>query len=359
VADQPAQEKTEKATARKLQKAREEGQVARSMELNSVFIISLGFVTIYLFGPVLFNNIGQMMKHILAEAPGMIISPGTVHQLFGYNILTFASIVGPILLLLGVFAYAINVTQVGFLFSIKSLEPKLDKFNIPKGFKRLLSKRSFVELFRDVIKTILIAIVAYYTISGWMPEIMELADKTAGQYASTLGKLALILAIKISAVLFIVALFDFAFQRYDYAVNQRMTKQEVKEEMKDTDGNPVLKGRIRQTQREMARQRMMSEIPKADVVVTNPTFIAVALRYDPAEMPAPMVVAKGQRLLAQKIREIADEHDIPIVENRLLARSLFKLADVGQYVPSNLYRAVAEVLAYIYRLRNKEGVGSA
>jgi len=183
-----------------------------------------------------------------------------------------------------------------------------------------------------------------------------LGDGTAGQFASTLGKLSLILAIKISAVLLIVALFDFAFQRFDYATNLKMTKQEVREEMKDTEGNPVLKSRIRQVQREMARRRMMSEIPTADVVVTNPTHIAVALKYDSDEMPAPMVVAKGQRLLAEKIKEIAREHNIPIIENKPLARSLFKLVDVGAYIPNDLYRAVAEILAYIYRLKEAGGV---
>jgi flagellar biosynthetic protein FlhB len=185
---------------------------------------------------------------------------------------------------------------------------------------------------------------------------MMLGDSTPGQYASTLGKLALILAIKISVVLLIVALFDFAFQRFDYASNLKMSKQEVREEMKDTEGNPVLKGRIKQVQREVARRRMMSEIPKADVVVTNPTHIAVALKYDSKEMPAPMVLAKGQRLIAEKIKEVAREHNVPIVENKPLARSLFKLVDVGAYIPDTLYRAVAEILAHIYRIRENGGM---
>jgi flagellar biosynthetic protein FlhB len=186
---------------------------------------------------------------------------------------------------------------------------------------------------------------------------MTLGDGTVGQYASTVGKLALILAIKISVVLLFVALFDFAFQRYDYATNLKMSKQEVKEELKETEGNPQLKGRVRQVQREMARQRMMSEIPKADVIVTNPVHLAVALKYEPKDMPAPLVVAKGQRLIAEKIKEIARDHGVPVVENKPLAQSLFKLVDVGQFVPSTLYRAVAEVLAYIYRMKETGGSG--
>jgi flagellar biosynthetic protein FlhB len=215
-----------------------------------------------------------------------------------------------------------------------------------------------VEMIRDIIKIILIAIVTYYTVAGWMPKLMTLGDATVGEYATTLGTLALILAIKISIVLLIVALFDFAFQRYDYATNLKMSKQEVKEELKETEGNPQLKGRIRQVQREMARQRMMSEIPKADVVVTNPVHLAVALKYDPKDMPSPMVVAKGQRLIAEKIKEIAKENGVPVIENRPLAQSLFKMVDVGELIPNTLYRAVAEVLAYVYRLKETGGTGN-
>ncbi|MCP4568312.1 MAG: flagellar biosynthesis protein FlhB [FCB group bacterium] len=356
MANKSAQEKTERATPRKLKQARDRGQVARSMELNSVAVISLGFVTIYLMGPLLYENISSLMRHSLTEATRMTFNPVMIRGLFANTIISYAKIAGPILLALAVLAYLINIAQVGVLFSAKTLEPKLDKFNLVKGLGRLVSKRSLAELVRDVIKTILIAIVAYKTISGWVPGFMELADQTVGVYVKTLGKLALLLAIKLSAVLFIIALFDIAFQRYDHASKLKMSKQEVKEEMKDTDGNPLIKSRLRQVQREMARQRMMSEIPKADVVVTNPTHIAVALKYDSETMAAPTVLAKGQRLIAEQIKRVARENRIPIVENKPLARSLFKLVDVGGVVPATLFRAVAEVLAHIYRLKNGSGV---
>jgi flagellar biosynthetic protein FlhB len=172
-----------------------------------------------------------------------------------------------------------------------------------------------------------------------------------------LGRLSLLLAVKISAVLLVLAMFDFAYQKFEFASNLKMTRQEVREELKDTEGNPVIKARVRQIQREMARQRMMQDIPKADIVITNPTHLAVALKYNPADMPAPMVVAKGQRLLAEKIKEIAREHKVPVIENKPLAQSLFKVVDVGAYIPATLYRAVAEVLAYIYRLKENGGFG--
>lgn len=351
-----AQEKTERATPRKLEKARERGQVALSQELNSVVIISFGFITIFLMGPTLFSNLGSLMKNSFAQSPHIMVNPGTIGAIFTDKIIAFAMIVGPILLSVAVFAYLINIAQVGVMFSPKALEPKLDKFDIAKGLKKLVSKKSLANLVRDIIKTILIAWVAYQTISGWMPEIINIGDKTVGQYVATLGKLGLALALKIMLVLLVVALFDFAFQKYDFISQLKMTKQEVREELKDTEGNPVIKSRVRQVQREIARKRMMQEIPTADVVVTNPTQIAVALKYDPDQMDAPMVVAKGQRLIAEHIKKIAKEHGIPVVENKPLARSLFKMVDAGQMIPHTLYRAVAEVLAYIYRLKGRQGV---
>ncbi len=353
MADKPAQEKTEKATPRKLNKAREEGQVARSMDLNSVVIVCFGFVSLYLLSPMIFDTVSGLLRHTFMNAPTMTITPEKVHMMFSDRFVTFAKIAGPLIMLIAVFALAINVSQTGFMISYKSIQPKFDKLDVIKGLGRLFSKRSIVTLFRDILKTIIIAIVTYKTISGWMPQIMELGGKTAGQYASLLGELALILAIKVCVVLFILAMFDFAYQRWEFANDQKMTKQEVREEMKDTDGNPQLKGRIKQVQREMAQQRMMSEIPDADVVVTNPTHIAVALKYDTDKMAAPMVVAKGQRLIAQKIKKIAKEAGVPVVENKPLARSLFKLVDIGQYIPGELYRAVAEILAYIYQVKGQ------
>jgi len=352
------QEKTEQATPRKLQKAREEGQVARSMELNSVIIVSLGVVSIYLLGPLLFGNLARMMQQTLSQAPKFVVNSGNIQALFISKFWDFSVIIGPILLVLAVIAYLVNVVQVGALFSVKALQPKPGRFDIVKGFQRLISKRSMVELIRDVIKTIIIAIVAYKTVAGWVPMLLQSVDLSIGECAHILGRLSLILAVKISVVLLVLAIFDFAFQRYDMASNLKMTRQEVREEYKDTEGSPQIKGRIRQIQREVARQRMMAEIPKADVVVTNPTHLAVALKYDAATMPAPMVLAKGQRLIAEKIKEVAREHDVPIVENKPLAQSLFKLVEVGAYVPATLYRAVAEVLAYIYRLREKKGLGN-
>ena len=195
--------------------------------------------------------------------------------------------------------------------------------------------------------------MAYNTIKGEFDSFFLLPDMSIPQFAATMGRMTLILALKMGAVIFIIAVLDYAYQKYEFEKSIRMSKQDLKDEYKDTEGSPQLKSRIRQVQRQMAQSRMMSAVPLADVVVTNPTHIAVALKYNPDDMDVPMVLAKGERLIAQKIKEIAREHGIPCVEDKPLARSLFKLCDVGDLIPANLFKAVAEVLAYVYKLKGK------
>jgi flagellar biosynthetic protein FlhB len=348
------QERTEKATPRKRKKVREEGRVARSQELNSAVMLLLGTTAIYFMAPVLGDQLHKVMTTILRDAPLMDRSFNSILSFFSNRIVDFFIILAPIFAILAVIAYGINVLQVGILFSSKALEPKLDKLNIVNGFKRLISVRSLVELVRDVLKITVIAVVGYKIISSHMDTYFMLSDNTVSVFTGTMGTLALTTTLKIAAVLLLLALFDYAYQKYDFEKNIKMSKQEIKDEMKDTEGSPQIKQRVRQIQRDMVRRRMMTEIPQADVVVTNPTHIAIALKYEADKMDAPMVVAKGERLLAERIKEIALESDVPVVENKPLARALFKMCDVGSYVPAKLYRAVAEVLAYVYRLRGTE-----
>ncbi len=354
MAEEQFQERTERATPRRREKAREEGRVARSNELNSAVILTLGITTLYFLGPVLVNRLQLFMKYIFSEAPNMSGDIDSMIALFQSNILNFFLLLGPILVLIGIIAYAINVLQVGMMFSTKSLEPKLDKLNIVNGLKRLFSVRSMVELIRDIIKLTLIATIAYFAIKAELPVFYNMSDNTVGALAAVMGKTSLMISLKIGLVLLILALFDYAFQKYDFEKSIRMTKQEIREENKDTEGSPEVKSRIKRIQREMSRKRMMQEIPKADVVITNPTHLAIAIKYDQEEMSAPMVIAKGERLLAEKIKEIAKEAGVPIVENKPLARALYEMCDIGSTVPSKLYRAVAEVLAYVYRLKEEK-----
>ncbi|MEW5995538.1 MAG: EscU/YscU/HrcU family type III secretion system export apparatus switch protein, partial [Candidatus Zixiibacteriota bacterium] len=259
----------------------------------------------------------------------------------------------PIFAVMTVVAFGVNVAQVGFKITPKAMEPRFDKLNLAKGIKRILSVKSLAQLVRDTLKLIVVGVVAYLAIRSEFESFFTLPDQGVSQLAIAMGKLALVLALKIGLVILALAILDYLYQRYEYEKSIRMSRQELKDELKDTEGSPQLKARVRQVQREMARSRMMRAVPTADVVVTNPTEIAVALKYEPEAMSAPFVVAKGERLIAQRIRELAREYDIPVVENKPLARALFKMCDVGQMIPLDLYRAVAEVLAYVYRLKGK------
>jgi flagellar biosynthetic protein FlhB len=291
----------------------------------------------------------------MSNAPMIAVSDPTFLKVLSDAMLKFFSLVAPLFAVMVVVALGINVAQVGFKISTKSLEPKLDKLDVIKGLKRFISTKSLVDLVKSVLKLVIIGYVAYKGISHEFISFFDLPDMTIAQIAISMGELALWLGLKIGAVILAIAILDYMFQRYEFEKSIRMSKHDIKDEHKDTEGNPLIKSRTRQLQRDMARNRMMEEVPKADVVITNPTHVAVALQYDVEASNAPIVIAKGERLVAQKIKEIAREHNIPVIEDRPLARALFKLCDVGQMVPANLYRAVAEVLAYVYRLK-KTGV---
>ena len=351
--EQDFQERTEKATPRRRREARKEGQVAKSMELNAAAIICLGFASFYVLGPPLVRQVYSLMSYVMANAPFIATSDELYLNLFTQVGRNFLIIMLPVFVVMVIIAAGINLVQVGVGVSSKALGPKFDKINPLKGLKRLFSVRSIVHAVRDSIKLAVVGFVAYKVIDSEFDSFFLYPDMTVSQLATSLGSLTLSIALKIGASIFVLAIIDYLYQKYEYEKSIRMSKQEIKEELKDTDGSPQVKARIRQIQREMTKKRMMAAVPIADVVVTNPTEIAVALKYDREEHGAPQVIAKGERLIAQRIREIATEHDIPIVEDKPLARSLFKMCDVGEFIPDQLYRAVAELLAYIYRLNGK------
>ena len=353
MAEQGFQERTEKATSRRRQKAREEGKVTKSMELNAAAMLCLGFLSLYLMGPHLARHTMQIMSYAMAHAPQIASADPTYIKVFGDYMLKFFMILAPVFVVMVVIAFGINVVQVGFKITPKAIELKLDKLNPTSGLKRLVSLRSLVQLVRDTLKLFIVGFVAYKSIAGEFDSFFLLPDMSVVQFATILGKLTMMLALKIGAVIFVIAILDYMYQRYEYEKSIKMSKQDLKDEYKDTDGSPQLKARVRQVQREMARTRMMGAVPTADVVVTNPTHIAVALKYDPSEMDAPFVVAMGERLVAQRIKELAIEHGIPVVEDKPLARALFKMCDIGQVVPANLYKAVAELLAFVYKIKAK------
>ncbi|UCD62815.1 MAG: flagellar biosynthesis protein FlhB [Candidatus Zixiibacteriota bacterium] len=353
MAEESFQERTEKPTSRRRRKAREQGKVAKSMELNSAAILCLGFLSLYMMGPHLARQTMQIMAYTLANAPQIAMADPTFVSVFGDYMVKFFLVLSPVFVLVTLVAIGINVAQVGFKITPKAMELKFDKLNMANGLKRLVSVRSLVQLVRDSIKLLIIGFVAYKVIQGEFKSFFLLPDMSVAQFASQMGKLALQLTLKVGAVIFVIAALDYMYQRYEFEKSIRMSKQDLKDEYKETEGSPQLKSRVRQMQREMARSRMMQDVPKADVVVTNPTEIAVALKYDPEEMDAPYVLAMGERLVAQRIKELARECGIPVVEDKPLARALFRMCDVGQVVPTTLYKAVAEVLAYVYKMKGK------
>lgn len=347
------QEKTESATPRKREKAREEGQAPKSQEVNTALLMIAGVAAFYLFMDDYWYGLADACQYYLRYCAEVRITEASVYTVILEAALRTLLIVAPFFAIFFLVGVAANVFQVGFLFTAKPLTPKLDKLNPISGMKRLFSARGAMELIKSIGKIFLITPVMIYIVYKDIPEILGLAGMGVLDALIFIGYEALELSLWAILILLILAVIDYIYQRVQHERDLRMTKEEVKQELKDVQGDPQIKGRIRSIQREMARRRMMEEVPEADVVVTNPTEYAVAVKYAPNDLPAPQVIAKGKHLNAKRIKELAMEYDIPLVENRPLAQSLYKLVDVGGLVPPELYQAVAEVLAYVYRLKNR------
>ena len=353
-------EKTEPATAKKLKDAREEGKVVRSKELNSAF----GLIVLFLCLKIFISYVGQKMITIFTYVYGQMadfvlineknLSTQAIASLFKNIILQWMLIVLPFFAFGFVIALLVSIVQVGWKVSTKPMKPELSKFNPINGFKRMFSKDSMFELVKSIIKIGLIGYMAYASIRDHQNELFILYDLELKQAVALVGSLVIDVGFRISLVYMIVGIADFVYQKHKFNEDMKMTKQEVKDEFKNTEGDPQIKGRQRRKMQEVSQKRMMQDVPKADVVITNPTHFAVALRYDAKESTAPVVVAKGADYVAQKIKEIAKESQIEIVENKPLARMIYHNVDVGAEIPPELYQAVAEVLAYVYRLKNPQ-----
>lgn len=352
MAEESFQEKTEQPTARRLQETREKGQVAKSAELNSAFILLTGITLLYFSGAGMFNQLLDQFKIVYQDLNGVSREAGSVQYLLSAGLKPFLAIVAPLLIVLTVIAIGSNVAQFGFLFTVEPLIPRFDKLNPLAGLKRLISPRALVELLKGLFKLLIVGGVAYWTLMQQQDRFLLLMDESVGEILRFTGAVMYQLTIRISGALLALALIDFGYQKWQYKKDLMMTKEEVKEEAKQTEGDPLVKSAIRSLQMTRARQRMMSSVAQADVVVTNPTHLAVAMKYDVEKMNAPVILAKGARLLAARIREVAQQHGIPIVENKPLAQSLYKIGQIGKEIPVELFHAVAEVFAYVYQLRN-------
>ncbi len=352
-------EKTEPATQKKLEDARKEGQVAKSREIAN----GLGLLAIFLILRFWVGNMGEQMLTLFSGVYNMIPEVTTFWQgmmpetdtalIYRQMLIQVVIIIAPVLLVGLLVAFVSDVAQVKWQPTLKPLMPKFNKLNPISGFKKIFSLNAVVELIKSLAKIGLIVYICYNYLKDKWVLLLNLYDISLMQGLQLAVRTVTDLGIRVSAVYMIIALADLIYQRVKFSNDMKMTKQEIKEEYKQQEGDPQVKGQIRQRMREASRRRMMQDLPQADVVITNPTHYAVAVKYDPKVADAPLVIAKGEDYLAQRIKDVARENHIEIVENRPLARMLYANVDVGQAVPPELYQAVAEVLAFVYHLQGK------
>ena len=360
MAETAGQEKTEKATSKKKETARNKGQVAISREVSSAMVLlaSLGFF--YFGGSWMFWNLSEIITRVFQNLGTLQFNTINDASVFSLEVLSrLLAILIPLLLPLAILGLAANILQVGFKFSTEAISPKFNKLNPISGMKRLVSLKAFVELAKSILKLLFIGTIAYILVKSDMEAFPLLIHQEVGQILIFIARVSLKISFFVCLALVVLAVLDFLYQRWQHEKDLKMTKQEVKDEQKQTHGDPKVKGRIRSMQLEMARRRMMEAVPEADVVITNPTHLAIALKFNSEEMIAPLVLAKGAGHVAQRIKEIASEHQVPLVEDKPLAQALFKMVELGDYIPAELYRAVAEVLAYVYRLKGMYGSAQA
>jgi flagellar biosynthetic protein FlhB len=349
------QEKTERATPKKREEARKKGQVPKSREVASTTVFLAVLLTIYFYGPVFLGNILNMMRGFLSQATTIQVTTATFNLLTQQVLYQLLLILTPILaaaFLSGLFG---NVVQFGFLLTGEPLVPKLEKLNPLKGLGRMFSKHTLVELAKSIAKVVLVGYLAYLVVrKEFFLSLPALGDMDVGSILVYVSRVSYKILLHALWFMIILSILDYLFQRWQYEEKLKMTKQEVKDEYKQREGDPQIKARVRSIQREMARKRMLAEVPHADVVITNPTHLAIAMKYDPSRGPAPRVIAKGADFLAEKIRRLAEEHKVPLVEDKHLARTLYKAVKIGDFIPESLFKAVAEILAYVYSLKGRQ-----
>lgn len=349
-----AGEKTEAPTPRRLQEARDKGQIARSADLNSALLLLGGLLGLRIFGPRMIGSLHEAMRQNLSvtdPSADVTLDIGRLVPEIGMILL---GAMGPILVLIVAIALIANLLQVGFLFTTEPLAPKLDKLNPINGVTRMFSSRTAMQLVMNLVKLAIVTAVAAFAVNDRLNDIMAAMALRGWPLVIQLTQVLYDIGLRLAIALLIVALLDFAWQKWKHMRDLRMTKQEVREELRSMEGDPHLRQRRRRMQMTAAMQRIQKAVPTADVVVTNPTELAIAIKYNADSMAAPKVVAKGADHLAKKIREIAIVHGIPIIERKPLAQALYKTVEVGQEVPERFYQAIAEILAYVYRLSGKK-----
>jgi len=354
MAEESFQERTEQATPKRRDEARKKGQVAKSRELASVSVLLAGTLALFMGGVYFSRESAGIMRHFLGNAGSISLSVDTLPGMARFCTGHFIALLAPFFLVLVAVAVFANLLQIGPVYAPEAIRPDFSKVNPFAGIKRLFSRQALAELVKSLIKVGVVGWIGYAALSSESEKILPLVDQGVPAIFKYGSSITFSLLWKTGLAMAIMAALDFLFQRWEFERNLRMTRQEVKEEYKQTEGDPQVKSRIRSIQRAMARKRMMAAVPEADVVITNPTHLAVALSYRPGEVDAPVVVAKGAGHLAERIKAIASASGVPVIENKPLAQGLFKLVDVGEPIPEMLYQAVAEVLAFVFRMKGRK-----
>lgn len=349
--NEDGQEKTEQATPKRLEEARKKGQVPRSRELTTMAMLLMAAISMTVMGRSMIEQMGEVLHAGLAVERARLFDRFAVIDILGQALMQAALLMAPFLLVMMLTAVLAPVALGGWAFSTQAMGVKLDKLNPLTGMKRIFAARGLVELVKALAKFLLIGSVGALLLVQFMPDLMGLGRESVENGLAHTGQILSRSFLILSASLIVIAAIDVPFQLWDHAKNLKMTRQEVRDEHKNTEGKPEVKSRVRAMQREIAQRRMMAEIPKADVVITNPTHFAVALRYDPGTMAAPIVVAKGVELMASQIRTVATANGVPLYEAPPLARALYYSTEIDHEVPAGLYLAVAQVLAYIFQIR--------
>lgn len=350
-----AGEKTERATPQRRREARQEGQVARSVELTSAVSLLAGIILLRITAPRFWGSWMNLMSQSFRSAGTLDLSKqGQVMDLLHQNLVLFLNLMGPLLGAVMVAGAGVGFAQVGPMFLPKLLLPNFGRINPIEGFKRLWSLKALVEAGKSLLKLVIVGAVAYHATRGVVDKVAQLTQTEVVTIPAVVGQIVFNLAIQVAILFVLLAFLDYLFQRFDFEKSIRMSREEIKQEFRNQEGDPLIRSQLRQRGRALAMRRMMQDVPTADVVVTNPTHFAVALKYESSTMGAPEVVAKGQDEMARRIREVARDAGVPLIENQPLARALYRQVEIGTEVPADLFRAVAEVLAAVYRLREQQ-----
>lgn len=363
MAEDTGGEKTLPASGQKLQKAREDGNIAKSQDLNSGLALMVAMFAMLMLGEMSLNNLLNAGRYYFSNLGELAAYPEAIQSIAAGAIYFVLAGTLPFMITMLLFGLTFNFLQVGFMYTTKPMQPKLSRVNPISGIKRYFSLRTFVELLKSLFKLGVAGVVVWLTMRSRTNELLSLMGMTPWALLPAVASLAIMIWWRIALVMILIGIVDFGYQRWQHAKDLMMTQHEAKQETKELEGDPHVKRRVRQIQRQLATQRMMADVPEADVVITNPTQYAVAIRYAHDDMETPLVVAKGMRLIADQIREIAIENGVPIVQRPELARALHKNVEIGQPISEELFRAVAEVLSFVYgidrradKIRERKGV---